>query len=321
MKTEKTMYKFLLFAIVAAITAVNAAEPRLVLKLDAKRNIVKGSRQALADAIDKGADLRISVAFRHNEHLDPSSTNPEIVEEMSDYRVVYRVGKDWTSGIMNLRMPVNGPLGFGSRPSWSFFMYHCDGIQGIARAYLDDKSNNAPRSGKDNENITIHYMPKYHILETYDSSSNAMCQNFVYDFEYFNYYVLDNWEEVYSHDANGKMLTGSFDALIAAIREGKEIKAAVKNFRTPAGSPDNELFTHLGSSYYSTESKLLCINSQPVVTIRPELPLRYRSGNWESGQLVLFTSGKVDYWYFDPYTMIYHKTTENCPIRYFVRKK
>ena len=307
-------------AAVGAATAlsVTASGPQLVLELDAERNVVSGSRKALAQAIDRGADLRIAVAFRHNEHLDPAASNTELVEEMSDYRVVYRIGADWTSGIMNLRMPVNGPLGFGPRPAWSFFMYHCDGTQGIARANLDGKPAR-PRYGED-EVSSPASMPKYHVLSSFDGATNAMSQNFIYDFDYFKFYILDNWEEVYAHDANGNAVSGSFDALIRAIREGREIKAAIRNFRSAPDSPASELFTHLGSSYYSTGSRLLCINSQPVVTVRPGIPLRYGSGNWESGQLLIFTNGQIGYWYYDPYTMEYQKVYESCPVRYFVRK-
>lgn len=292
-----------------------------MLELDRERNVISGSFQALADAIDRGADLRVAVAFRHNEHLDPKSDNTEIVEEMSDYRIVYRMGKDHTAGIMNLRMPVNGSLGFGPCASWSFFMYHCDGVQGIARVYLDGKAaERAPRYGE-NPVPAQHSMPKYHVLDRFDRGSNGPAENFIYDFEYFRYYALDNWTEVFSHDAEGKTVNGSLDDLIHEIRAGREVKAAIRNFQLGDGDAEYEVFTYLGSSYYSTESRILHINSQPVVIVHSPDPLRYGSGNWSSGQMLLASDGNIGYWYYDPYTMEYKKTSDRCAVRYFVRNK
>ena len=113
---------------------------RLALTLDKQRQRVGGSEEALADAIRRGADLRIYTEFRHNEHVDRESNNPELVQEVSDFRVTYLLEDRWTAGIMNLRQPVGlVEDGFGPRASMSFFMYNQNGLQAIARPYLDGK--------------------------------------------------------------------------------------------------------------------------------------------------------------------------------------
>ena len=113
---------------------------RLALALDKQRQRVGGSQEALAEAIRRGADLRIYTEFRHNEHVDRDSDNPEIVQEVSDFRVTYLLEDRWTAGIMNLRQPVGlVEDGFGPRASMSFFMYNQNGLQAIARPYLDGK--------------------------------------------------------------------------------------------------------------------------------------------------------------------------------------
>ena len=106
---------------------------------------------------------------------------------------------------------------------------------------------------------------------------------------------------------------------VDALRAGCEIKAAIRNFRRAEGESDYELFTCLGSSYYSTGSGHLAINSQPLVLVRPNVPLRYTSGNWTPGNMLLHNTGRVEFWSYDPYTMEYAKSAESCAIRYFAR--
>ena len=44
----------------------------------------------------------------------------------------------------------------------------------------------------------------------------------------------------------------------------------------------------------------------------------YRSGNWDSGWLVLRTDGRVVYRRCDPYTLAFEDRRRRCPIRWFV---
>ena len=92
------------------------------LALDMKRNIVGGSPEALQAAIRNAADLRIYTEFRHNEHIDVTSPNPEMIREVSDFPCTYLIEDRWVAGIMTLRQPVTLPDRFGERASMSFFM-------------------------------------------------------------------------------------------------------------------------------------------------------------------------------------------------------
>ena len=49
-----------------------------VLELDINRNVVAGSPEQLREAIRKAGDLRVYTEFRHNEHIDIFSDNPEM---------------------------------------------------------------------------------------------------------------------------------------------------------------------------------------------------------------------------------------------------
>ena len=81
----------------------------------------------MASAIRAGADLRVGTGFRHNEHIDPTSENQDLVREVMDLRITYLIEDHWVAGIENLRVPIQLPDGFGPRESMSFFLYNQDG--------------------------------------------------------------------------------------------------------------------------------------------------------------------------------------------------
>ena len=289
-----------------------------LLSLDSRRRVTAGSPKALRDAIRRGGDLRIYTGFKHNEHIDVHSDNPELIHEISDFRVTWLLDDRWVAGAMNLRMPVVPPGIFGPRPSWSFFLYNEDGSQAIARPFLDGQTR-VPPTGEFPA-VSPADMPKYHTLSDFDQGTNAPSQNFVYDFEAYHFFVNDCWEEIYAHDAQGNPLLGSYDDLTSAFLANRELKAAIRDFGRAPGEPTCELFTHLGSGYQNTETRNFCINSQPVVVVQPAIPLRYASGNWSFGNMILRSNGEVTYWKCDPYLMQYSKVTCRCPIRYFARR-
>ena len=115
------------------------------LHLDASRQRVSGSEEALAAAIRRGADLRIRTEFKNNEHIDTSSESAELIEEVAEFAGTYLMEDRWVAGIMTLRQPISLPDGFGSRPSMSFFLYNQDGRQAIARPYLDGEKSRPNR--------------------------------------------------------------------------------------------------------------------------------------------------------------------------------
>ena len=85
---------------------------KCALSLDAERQPDSGSAEQLTRAIRDGADLRVGTAFRHNEHIDPSSDRNELIQEVMDFRITYLLDDRWAAGIENLRMPVALPDGF-----------------------------------------------------------------------------------------------------------------------------------------------------------------------------------------------------------------
>lgn len=289
-----------------------------LLELDSGRQVVAGSPERLAAAIRRGADLRIGTAFRHNEHIDVSSSNPELIREVMDFRVVYLLEDRWVAGIQNLRMPVSLPDGFGPRPSMSFFLYNQDGQQGIARPYLDGIPATAERG---RSAVDPHpEMPRYHELASWDAGTNAPSSTFIYDFEYFRYFVRENWREVFAHDAEGNPHRGSLDDLVEAFQAGCEVKIAVSGLcdDLKENPVDHEVFVHLGACYYYTETKQLMASANPVVRTVPAIPLEYETGRWDFGWIMPRTDGHVARWLCDPYTLKFSKSTGRHAIRWFV---
>lgn len=294
-----------------------------VLELDSRRNVIRGSVESLSEAIGRAADLRIYTEFRHNEHIDVTSSSAEKILEVAEFGVTYRLENHWTAGIMSLRQPIELPQGFGPRPSMSFFLYNQDGSQAIARPHLDGvRPEEASRRSP--EQAPIPEMPKYHLLDSADLDTNAPSRNFVYDFDVFRYCVSDTWREVLSHSATGDVEFGSVQDLVDAFAQGCAIKLGLRNLWTESGSdtspvPQHEVFVQGGSAYYYTDQRLFIIGSHPVVRVRPHIPMRYRSDGWDFGWLMVRTDGKAVYRRCDPYTLKFTDENLTLGIRWFVR--
>ena len=293
-----------------------------VLSLDARRRVRDGSAEALGDAIRRGADLHIGTEFRHNEHIDTSSDNPEIVRELAEFRTAYLIENRWSAGIMTLRQPVSLPDEFGPRPSMSFFLYNQDGTQAIARPHLDGVSSAAATGAAP---IDSHpEMPKYHQLDSWDADTNAPSSNFIYDFEHFDFLVRDDWTEVLAHDAGGVVVRGSAAALGDVCGAGGEIKAAIRGLCADLAEPGaatthHEVFVRIGSSYYYTEQQLFIAGTHPLPRVRASIPLRYATRAWDFGWLLLRTDGRVIRRLCDPYTLRFHDSESRHAVRWFVR--
>ncbi|MBL9215698.1 MAG: hypothetical protein JNG83_09505 [Opitutaceae bacterium] len=302
----------------------SAAAPRAgwkrVLTLDRQRRVVAGSPRALADAVRRGADLRIGTEFRHNEHIDPSSDNPELVREVSDFRVTYLLEDRWVAGIMNLRHPIALPDGFGERPSLSLFLYNQDGSQAIARPFLDGR----PARGRLGPSPLADHrdMPKYRQEDAWDGGTNAPSSNFVYEFDNYVFWVRDDWQEVLAHDEFGTVRAGSVDRLAREFTRGREVKVGIAGLCADMAvepTPAHEVFVQCGSGYYYTRQRRFMAAAQPVVRVRPAVPLRYRSNGWDYGWLMPRTDGHVARWLVDPYTLKYDRAKGRHALRWFVR--
>jgi hypothetical protein len=294
-----------------------------VLRLNSERTISAGSSTDLCDAIRRGADLRIYTEFLHNEHIDPQSDCDERIREVAEFPCTYLLEHPWVAGIMTLRQPIALPDGFGPRPSMSFFLYNQDGQQAIARPHLDGRSvPTQPGASSPHEHTK---MPKYHELDRWDDGTNSPSSNFIYDFDVFRFFVDDSWREVLSHEPDGAVISGSFDALEDAMACGYEIKLGIQGLCADfAGEPDeaahHEVFIRTGSNYCYTEQKLFLAGTHPVVRAKPAVPLTYTERGWDFGWLLVRTDGFVEMLLYDPYTLTPYRQQGHFAVRWFVRK-
>jgi len=295
---------------------------KCVYSLDTTRSPISGSESELAAAIRRGADLRIYTEFRHDEHVDPTSPNSEIVQEVADFRVTYLIANHWGAGVMTLRQPVRPPDGFGPRPSMSLFLYNQNGLQAIARPYLDGHLASFMLNASPIDDHSAN--PRYHQFDSWDSDTNAPSSNFVYDFNVFRFYVNDAWVEVLSHSADGTILSGSLEGLREAFARGREVKVGIQSLCSDlvpetASAIEHQVFVQVGSCYYYTESRQFVAASQPVVRVRPAIPVRYESQEWDFGWLLVRTDGLVAKWLVNPYTLAFRKSDGRHAMRWFVR--
>ncbi len=289
------------------------------LELDSERNIIAGSEQALADAIRRGADLRIYTEFIHNEHIDVTSDRAELIQEVSEFGVTYLLDDTWVAGLMSLRQPIALPGSFGPRPSMSFFLYNQNGQQAIARPFLDG----VPPTGTPGPSTVVEPegMAKYHTQDSWDQDTNAPSSNFVYDFEVFRYNVCDRWTEVLAHDETGAVESGSIDALRDAFAKGCAVKVGIRGLCADLGDGaaiPHEVFVDVGPCYYYTEEKLFIGGSHPLIRVKPSVPMKYESMGWDFGWLMPRTDGRTVYRRCDPHSLAFEDRESHYGIRWFV---
>lgn len=292
---------------------------RCALELDENRVQRTGSESELTSAIRCGADLRVGTGFRHHEHIDLNSSCRELIHEFIDLRVTYLLDDRWTAGVCNLRMPVRLPDGFGPRESLSFFLYNQNGLQAIARPFLDGKPVAEQMVANADE---FARMTRFRELDRSDTDTNSPSCNFIYDFDFFRFCVNRRWREVLSHDSDGTVLQGSVDELAAAFSNGSELKVAIRGLCEDLADEtyralDHEVFVHVGSCYYYTQRKLMIGATHPVVRIAPAIPLVYRSRGWDFGWLLPRTDGHMARWLCDPYTLKFQMSSSRHAMRWF----
>ncbi len=101
--------------------------------------------------------------------------------------------------------------------------------------------------------------------------------------------MRDGWQEVLSHSEDGTVLSGSVDKVAEASMRGCEIKVGIRDLGrdlSEVPNMDHKWFVQAHSNYYYTEQKLLITGTQPIVRLRPAIPLTYTSGAWDCGRLM-----------------------------------
>ena len=287
-----------------------------LLRENERHEIVAGSRQALAEAIARGADLKGYTTFDYGEHMSVPESTEGLVQELMCFSTVYLLAERQVAGVQSTRYPANSSLEFGEAPSLSFFVNNVNGQNGIARLFLDGRIGRAKPAPD--------LVKKYHVIDAWDAESPCPSENFTYDFGEYAWWVNDSWREVLAHDEHGAVVGGSLLELREAFRSGASIKVGVKNLcaalAAPGAAPvEHEVFVELHSIYNHEPSGFLGGESQPLVRIAPACQLQYTSGNWNGGWILPRTDGIVHHLILNPYTHEFSRTQGRFAIRWFVR--
>ena len=342
-------------ALVAALQSPPLWSSCLTLGQD--REPTSGSATKLADAVACGADIRVVTHFRHNEHVDASSSNDELVLEPSSFPVTIALFSadstegtgdstartpSWTAAVMLARQPVNpndasGAGGFnGSGASLSLFMYNQNGQQARAvvqmnkEAYVAATTRSAePPSG---EFAPGDKYPKQlldgmmEIQSEHDFGTLAPSSNFIYKFQSYEFFAATRWEMALQTSASGAVLGGSFEALASASAAGSRVKLGVRRFAAElAGDSsccDHEFFVECGWCFYYPKSAKFSAATQLCVRVAPDDcsgPVVYRSGRWDLGWLFAETSGHCCFRRLDPYTLAWEDRVCSYELRWFVQ--
>ena len=295
---------------------------KCVLEYNERKSVTGGSQAALCDAIRRGSELSIYTEFVHNEHIDVTSGNGSVIREIAQRGVTYLLEDRWAAGIITQRQPIQLPSGFGPRPSMSFFMYNQDGQQGFGRPHLDG----LPVAGEPGPSVveTHPNMPKFHQQDAWDADTNAPGANFTYDFNVIRYWVRDDWRQVLEHTADGSVLSGSVDALAEAFDRGAEIKVGIRGLcsdlaEDPSSAIDHEVFIQVHSYYYYVDTGLFIGATNPLVRVRPAVPLRFVSRGWDFGWVMVRTDGYAAHLLVDPYTLRFRRSEGRYGVRWFIR--
>jgi len=303
---------------------------RLALELASDRTVGSGSKADLAAAIARAADLRVYTEFLFEEHIAPGGNGDPsqdgLIREVIDFRETILVGGAHVGAVTTQRQPLEPPFGFnGAEPRMSFFMYTSDGDQALAGLVFAGVDG-APAPGQRTVEGPPPEMPKMGGQEFFDLGTSGPSRNFVYDMETYRYFVRDDWEEILSHDQDGTVTAGSFDALEAAQIAGREIKVGIRDLaadliRGDAGdrSPTHEVFTPIGSGFLHTGPRVYAALTHPVVRVAPADPLRYRSGGWDVAWVFLRTDGDAVLRTLEPYTRRWADRPARLACRWFAR--
>ena len=300
----------------------------MVLELAPDRSVTAGSKEALAAAIGRGADLRIYTEFLYEEHILPGGGDDRsldgLIREVIDFRETILVDGRYVAAITTLRQPLEPPHGFnGPDPKMSFFLYTMDGEQALANLVLDGP----PASVEPGERTVVPTpddMPKMGLQEYFDLGTTGPSRNFVYDMEVYRYFVRDEWTEILAHDADGRVTAGSFAALEEAQIAGREIKVGIRDLGADLGSDAapslaHETFTLVGSGFVHVRAGLYVTLTHPLVRVAGAIPLRYRSGNWDVAWVFLRTDGQAQVRRIDPYTRAWSDRPTRLACRWFAR--
>ncbi|MEX1230206.1 MAG: hypothetical protein WEB58_08200 [Planctomycetaceae bacterium] len=297
---------------------------KCALELSSDRRVTAGTTSELCAAIDRGADLRIYTEFLFEEHIEPKWVgDPQyngLIREVIDFRQTMLVNGRHTAAVTTMRQPLHPPFGFnGTQPKMSFFLYNMDGQQACANLVLDD-SDCSTAAGAIESFPPPDDMPKMSAMQVFDGDTYGPGRNFIYNMEVYRYFVRDDWELIYAHDADGAPTAGVVGAIEQAQLAGREIKVGIRDLNSDWNTGvSHEIFSQVGSGFYHCGPRIYACSTHPIVRVKPGIPVVYDSQGWDLCWLFLRSDGRSVIRRLDPLTRRFTDRETRLACRWFAR--
>ena len=284
----------------------------MVLELAPDRSVTAGSKEALAAAIGRGADLRIYTEFLYEEHILPGGGDDRsldgLIREVIDFRETILVDGRYVAAhhdpapaaraAARLQRPrsedVVLPVHDGRRPG-----------PGQPRARRADAVGRRPASGRSSRR-----RPTCRRWASRSSSTSGPPDR--------RGTSSTTWRSTATSSATSGRRSWPTTPM-AASRPARSPRS--RRPRSPAarsrsgsatsaadlasdGAPSvaHEVFTLVGSGFVHVRAGLYVTLTHPLVRVAGAIPLRYGSGNWDVAWVFLRTDGEAQVRRLDPYT-------------------
>jgi hypothetical protein len=138
--------------------------------------------------------------------------------------------------------------------------------------------------------------------------------------EVYRFFVRDDWELIYAHDADGTPTTGNVEAIEKAQLAGREIKVGIRNLNADWNTNiDHEVFSQVGSGFYHCGPRVYACSTHPIVRVKPGIPVVYDSQGWDLCWVFLRSDGQSVVRRLDPMTRRFRDFDTRLACRWFAR--
>ena len=207
-------------------------------------------------------------------------------EETLHFQEVYVNDDGYFAGIRTDHFANNGGLAMHDRPFVCFFRYDTSGTFALVKWYFDGTTEDVSQA---------------------------------HPYGVYRWFVGDPWETIYAHDDAGATTAGSLDDLIAAVRDGYQMRVAVNGlFNGDEGAPSasHEVIVNISQPCVAegqvaglTETIMLMDGNRPLDFTKPYFP----------GYAMLRTTGLVDMYLASP-ELRFGRRVAQRGMRWLVRK-
>jgi len=262
--------------------------------------VIDGDPTSVAEAVRQGADLR-----RYSTY-NPALTG--LVEETMALQTTWVFDDGHVGGLSTLRHPAECGLRFFKQPSMAYWIFSVGAPSSSAFVPLDGN----PADGATGSWVRVEEQP-------FDSRSDAAWLS-----KKYHWWVRDDWEEIYSHDAQGGSLQGCWKDVCRAAASGRALKVGIRNpwdhlVSKNDSVPAYEAFIECGTQFAHLDAGFFAAMTIPTLLVGPCVPLKFTGENFESGWLLVRTNGSVDRQILDPSTFKWHCVQTRHALRWFAR--